>query len=255
MVESGRRLDVSVVPLPLFVTWSFMASGDRISAMWAASRQRPVRDARHIACDFVDGSGRWTAWLSEPGAQHQGGSAGPALLTVSGVRAKMFRPGRGFDFYSRSEQDGESRHPGGTLVAPAAEPEWLRRLLTPDPAAFQPWESRISRVQVAEDGSHLWLHVSTDRGEVPAAVDLRESDDRVEARVRVGIDPAHPPRLPRGRPSSRPGRSRVHYAGVEVVWRLRVPLASPLGDRPVHDLGSEDSAARWAARLAWHEIR
>jgi hypothetical protein len=136
-----------------------------------------------------------------------------------------------------------------------AEPEWLTRLFTPNPAAFQPWESTIERAQVSDDGSHLLLYLSTDRGEVPAIVDVRDTDERVELRVHIGIDPEHPPRLPGVGPSSRPGQRRAHYAGREVHWPVRVPLARPLAGRPVYDMGSNDSDARWAARFAWYRER
>ncbi len=211
--------------------------------------------------DDAADSSPWAAWPVAPDQDQDGQLIGPALLTARPRIGEQFRPGRALDHLPGPCASPAIRQPAGTLLEPATEPEWLvRRLLARlvtlpcDPTAFRPWETTVDRARVSHDGRELRLCVSTDRGEVPAGVDVVEFGDRVEVRVRVGIDRQQPPQPIRIRkvPDTAHGRDARH-GGVARRWWIGVALTRPLADRTVHDVGTRDRAAWWAARLAWQE--
>ncbi len=261
-VDVGRRLDVSIDPPPWFVTWSFTpADGGpaliRAEASLTSAQISPA--ASFVFDEDAAGSSPWAAWPVAPDQNKHGQPAGPALLTARPHIADRFRSGRAFDRLPEPSASPTIRQPAGTLLEPATTPEWLihhllARLATLpcDPTAFQPWETTVDRARVSHDGRELRLCVSTDRGEIPAGVDVAEIGDRVEVRVRVGIDRQQPPRPIRIRkvPGTAHGRNARH-GGVRRRWWIGTTLARPLADRPVHDVGTRDRAAWQAARFAW----
>ncbi|WP_193790326.1 MULTISPECIES: hypothetical protein [Frankia] len=251
---------MSIDPPPWFVTWSFTATDGGPALIQAeaflTSNQIPPATSFVFDKDAADSSS-WAVWPVALGQEKLDQPTGPPLLTARPQIAEQFRPGRVFVHLPSPNEDPTIRQPGGTLLEPAIAPEWLiRRLLARlatlpcDPTASQPWETTVDRARVSHDGRELRLCVATDRGEIPAGVDVAEFGDRVEVRVRVGIDRQQPPRPIRIRkvPGTAHGRSARH-GGVQRRWWIGVALARPLADRPVFDVGTRDRAAWWAA--AW----
>ncbi|WP_261569537.1 hypothetical protein [Frankia gtarii] len=243
---------MSTDPPPWFVTWSFIpADGGsapiRADAFLTSTRIPP---AVSFVFEEVAADSSWSAWPTALDQEQDRQPAGPALLTARPHIGEQFRPGRPFDHLPGRGANPAIRHPAGTLIEPVTEPEWLiRRLLARlatqpcDPTAFQPWETTVDRARVSHDGRELRLCVSTDRGEIPAGVDAAELGDRVEVRVRVGIDQQQPPRPIRIRnaPGTAHGRSARH-GGVQRRWWIGIALARPLADRSVLDVGTRDRA-------------
>ncbi|CAO5183636.1 conserved hypothetical protein [Frankia sp. AiPs1] len=251
-MERGIQLDVTVVPAQLYVSWTFAPAGSDKVLTWEGADQDSAYPSPPVRCSFSDDSRQWTAWPFSHDRKRGRQSHDLAIMTVYNPGVINFATGRPFDFFFKIDDMNYRREYGGVLVAPTSEPEWLTRLVTPNSRAFQPWISVIRRAQVSEDGSHLWLQVPTDRGEIPASVDVEETGRQVEVYVRVGIDPAHPPRPPSVGRSSRSGQSRAKHTGVAQIWHIRTALARPLADRPVFDMGYRDISARRSARSAWH---
>jgi hypothetical protein len=265
-VGAGRRLDVSVDPPPWFVTWSFIPADGGPALVWvddfATSTQIPPA-ASFVFGEDAAGSSPWFAWPVASNQDQHGQPAGPALLTARPHTAEQFRPGRAFDHIPALDGGPAIRQPAGTLIEPATAPEWLvQRLLALlatlpcDPTAFQPWETTVDRARVSHDGRELRLCVTTNRGEIPAGVDVAEFGDRVEVRVRVGIDQQQPPEPIRTRkvPGTAHGRNARHR-GVARPWWIGVDLTRPLADRAVYDVGTRDQAAWQASRFAWQAAR
>jgi hypothetical protein len=266
-MDAGRLLEVSVDPPRWYAIWSFVPHEAGLPLLRAESEQSSTVAPARSRFVVMAGPGQaepWVGWLSEPEPESTQGPHGLPLLTTGPAIAERFRPGQVFGRHSRRDEDFFPPHPVGTLVAAVAQPEWLvRRLITTsrllpmpiDPDAFRPWEAVIERVRVSPDGLRLVLHLNCDRGEIPASVEAFETADRVNVRVRVGINPRKPPPPPPAiarAAEARPGRIRTGYhAGVEVPWRVGVVLTEPLADRPVYDIAARHDDGRWEARRAW----
>jgi hypothetical protein len=260
-VDEGRPLSVFTDPPRWFMTWSLTPLADLSDLVLEPVSAPEVPPPNFFT--YVTTSARpapWPAWVSASGS---GDRLGALVVTAPYDVAARFRVGAVFSVVNSGTAAPPASRPTARLRAPAPDPDWLAHRLNdrvrrnfwtvpPNPAAFQPWDARIDRIDVSHDGTRLRLSGTMDRGDTVAAILVNESATKVDLRVRVGVDPdQHPPPPPSIR--IEPGRNRARFTGVSRKWRVEARLSTPLNGRAIYDLGIYDINNRLTAIEAWRE--